>query len=75
MDEQNTRSAEDISLEEAFARLDTLIERMESREISLEDSFQLYKEGMDLLKTSKDKIDTVEKKMQQINADGEINDF
>ena len=63
------------TLEESFERLDELVERLEDRDIPLEESFRIYKEGMDLLKSCSEKIDTVEKKMQQIGADGEMSDF
>ena len=59
----------ELTLEESFQRLDELIARLEDREIPLEDSFAIYKEGMDLLKSSREKIDTVEKKMLQISED------
>ena len=65
----------ELTLEESFARLDELVERLEDRDVPLEESFQIYKEGMDLLKSCNEKIDTVEKKMQQINNDGEMSDF
>ncbi len=69
------KEEKELTLEEAFGRLDELVERLEDRDVSLEESFQIYKEGMDLLKCCNEKIDTVEKKMQQINADGEVSDF
>ncbi|MBR2562506.1 MAG: exodeoxyribonuclease VII small subunit [Eubacterium sp.] len=69
------KEEKELTLEEAFGRLDELVERLEDRDVSLEESFQIYKEGMDLLKSCNEKIDTVEKKMQQINADGEVSDF
>ncbi|MCI6637939.1 MAG: exodeoxyribonuclease VII small subunit [Bilifractor sp.] len=65
----------ELTLEESFQRLDELIARLEDREIPLEDSFAIYKEGMDLLKSSREKIDTVEKKMLQISEDGELREF
>ena len=65
----------ELTLEESFQRLDELIARLEDREIPLEDSFAIYKEGMDLLKSSREKIDTVEKKMLQISEDGELSEF
>ena len=65
----------ELTLEESFQRLDELIARLEDREIPLEDSFAIYKEGMDLLKSSREKIDTVEKKMLQISKDGELREF
>lgn len=62
-------------IEEAFEELDQMIEKLESRETSLEDSFQIYQEGMKLLKFCNDKIDTVEKKMMQMNEDGTLHEF
>ena len=65
----------ELTLEESFSRLDELVEKMEDRSIPLEESFRIYKEGMDLLKKCSEKIDLVEKKMQQINADGQLEEF
>ena len=64
-----------ISVEEAFQKLDELAERLESRETSLEDSFRLYTQGMELLKYCSSKLDTVEKKMLQMNEDGTLSEF
>ena len=50
-------------MEEAFQELDTILEQLEGKDISLEDSFALYQKGMELVKTCNSKIDTVEKKM------------
>ena len=63
------------TLEEGFAELDILAGRLEDRETSLEDSFTLYKQGMELLKYCNDKLDTVEKKMLQMNEDGTLSEF
>ncbi|MGI6056218.1 MAG: exodeoxyribonuclease VII small subunit [Bilifractor sp.] len=65
----------ELTLEESFQKLDELIARLENRDIPLEESFAIYKEGMDLLKSSREKIDTVEKKMLQISEDGELSEF
>ena len=65
----------ELTLEESFARLDELVEKLEDRDVPLEESFRIYKEGMDLLKKCSEKIDLVEKKMQQINADGQLETF
>ena len=63
------------TIEEVFAQLDVLADRLEDRETSLEDSFALYKQGMELLKYCSEKLDTVEKKMLQMNEDGEFSEF
>ena len=54
---------EDKTLEEVFEQLDEVVKRLEGETISLEDSFRLYHQGMELLKVCNDKIDLVEKKM------------
>ena len=51
------------------------MEKLESRDISLEESFAMYQKGMDLLKQCSKKIDTVEKKMLKVNEDGELSEF
>lgn len=64
-----------LSVEEVFEKLDAAVEKLESRDISLEDSFRLYSEGMELLRYCNEKIDTVEKKMLQMSEDGELSEF
>lgn len=66
---------EELTLEESFEKLEEILEALESREITLEESFQAYAKGMELLKQCNEKIDTVEKKMQLINEEGELSDF
>lgn len=64
-----------ITIEEAFENLDVILEQLEDRDITLEDSFKKYNKGMELLKYCNDKIDTVEKQMMQIDDNGEMNEF
>lgn len=64
----------EYSLEELFEQLETILEKIEEKDISLGESFFFYEEGMKTLKQCNDKIDQVEKKMLVINAgqtDGE----
>ncbi len=67
--------AEEKTIEEAFKELDTLAQKLEERETSLEESFRFYKQGMELLKYCSEKLDTVEKKMLQMNEDGTLSEF
>lgn len=64
-----------ITIEEAFVSLDSILEQLEDKDITLEESFKIYNKGMELLKVCSDKIDTVEKKMLQIDDNGELNEF
>lgn len=74
-DRSNDQVLEEKTLEEAFTELDGLAEKLEDRETSLEDSFRFYRQGMELLKFCSEKLDTVEKKMLQINEDGTFSEF
>lgn len=74
-EKNDTQIQEEKSLEEVFAELDLLAEKLEDRETSLEDSFLLYRQGMELLKFCSDRLDTVEKKMLQINENGAFSEF
>ncbi|MBQ0001159.1 MAG: exodeoxyribonuclease VII small subunit [Clostridiales bacterium] len=74
-EELMTSAQDEKSIEEAFRQLEDLTEKLESRETSLEDSFRYYKQGMELLKYCSEKLDTVEKKMLQMNEDGTVSEF
>lgn len=66
---------EELSLEEAFERIEEVISRLETEEITLEQSFQDYNRGMKLLRHCNETIDRVEKKVLQINEDGGLDEF
>lgn len=51
------------TIEEIFAELDEIMEKLESSETSLEESFACYEAGMKLVKACGEKIDLVEKQM------------
>ncbi|MCI9380860.1 MAG: exodeoxyribonuclease VII small subunit [Dorea sp.] len=70
-----TDEKEEIGLEELFERLEATIHSMEEENISLEDSFRLYHEGIDILKNCNDRIDEVEKKMLILDEEGGLHEF
>lgn len=63
------------TIEESLKELDGIVEKLESRDISLEESFSIYQKGMELLRQCSSKIDVVEKKMLRMNEDGELSEF
>ena len=63
------------NLEELFAFLEDVVERLEQGETTLEESFGLYKEGVTLLKQCSDTIDTVEKSVLALDENGELHEF
>ena len=73
MAQQTTDNEKNI--EDVFQELDVIAEKLESSDTSLEDSFRLYKKGMELLKYCSGKLDTVDKKMLQMDEDGTLREF
>lgn len=73
MSEEQTK--QNVSLEETFEQIETIIKQLESPEVTLDDSFCLYQAGVEKLKMCNLLLDTVEKKMQVMQADGSLADF
>lgn len=64
-----------MTLEEAFEALEEIIEKMQKKDVSLDDSFALYTEGTKLLKYCNEQLDTVEKKMLVLSEEGQLYEF
>ena len=73
--DRTVNKGQEITIEESLKELDGIVEKLESRDISLEESFAMYQKGMELLKQCSKKIDMVEKKMLKVNEDGELSEF
>lgn len=63
-----------LTLEEAFEKVDRTLENL-SGDVPLEKSFELYKEGMELLKYCDEKLKSVEGQIMIMNEEGELNEF
>ena len=59
----------DKSIEETFEELDRIMEKLESNDTTLEESFACYEAGMKLVKACGEKIDRVEKQMIVLQGD------
>lgn len=65
----------ELTLEEAFLRLEEVTRTLEDENISLEESFTVYQKGMELLKYCNESIDKVEKKVLVLNGEGKLDEF
>ena len=65
----------ELTLEEAFARLEEVTRMLEDEDISLEQSFAVYQKGRELLKYCNESIDKVEKKVLVLNGEGKLDEF
>ncbi len=69
------KKKEKLSLEETLEKLDETIAKLQSEDVSLEESFQLYKDGMDYVKICSETIDMVEKKVLMLNQEGNLDEL
>ena len=72
---KETAEQEQFRLEEAFDRIEALLVKLQDKDVTLEESFGLYQEGMGLLKLCNENIDHVEKQMLQIDEEGQTHEF
>ena len=59
---------EELSFEEALKRLTAIVERLESGELSLEQSLTLFEEGTRLSRASQVRLDAAEKRVEELLA-------
>ena len=59
----------ELKFEEALERLAEINEKLESDEISLEDSIKLFKEGLELSKLCQKKLDEAKLEIEKIDID------
>lgn len=68
-----TKEEEDlIPFEEAFSKLQIIVEKLENETVNLEQALTLFKEGRDLLKICEQHLNTAENKirtMDEMNQD------
>jgi len=60
---ENTEKKE-LSIEESFARLEEIIQTLESPETGLQDSMKLYTEGVELLNNCQNTLEGVEQQLK-----------
>ncbi|MEX0771914.1 MAG: exodeoxyribonuclease VII small subunit [Balneolales bacterium] len=58
---------EQISFEQALTKLTSIVEKLESDEVTLEDSVSLFEEGMKLSKLCSTTLDDADLRIEQVN--------
>jgi exodeoxyribonuclease VII small subunit len=54
------------SFEESIARLTRIVERLEEGELTLEESLQLFEEGIKLSRVSQERLDRAQKRVEKL---------
>ncbi len=69
--EMEERDDRELSLEETFSEIESIIGMMEQPDVSLDDSFSLYERGVAQLARCTRMLDAVEKKLVVLSGEGE----
>lgn len=64
-------SPEEMTFEQAFTKLEEIVRRLESEEVSLDDSLKLFEQGVALSRLCAAQLDRAEGKMQLLLEDGD----
>lgn len=67
-------SAQELSFEQAYARLEQILERMNSGKVPLEEALHLYEEADKLIRSCSERLSQAEKKVEILmkNRQGEL---
>jgi len=57
------------NFEEALSRLEAIVEQLDEGSVSLEESVEMFKEGMELTKYCREKLDTAELELKKLVKD------
>jgi exodeoxyribonuclease VII small subunit len=74
MSSKRKQRGAELNFEGAMDRLETIVEQMESGELSLEDLIVRYEEGMNLVKICQERLASAEHKIEMIarNSAGKV---
>ena len=73
MEQENNKK--EMGLEERFAAIESILDQMEDENVTLDESFELYKKGMEQMKVANQALDQIEKAMLVMNESGELEEF
>ena len=66
---------ENLTYEQAIKRLEQTISQLESNDVPLEESIELFQEGVRLSEYCDNKLKTIQHKVAQIYENGEMKEF
>lgn len=69
-----SQNSKELSFEEGFARLEEILEKMNSGNVSLDESLKLYEEADKLITTCSKKLNEAERRIEVLikNRNGEL---
>ncbi|RMF78277.1 MAG: exodeoxyribonuclease VII small subunit [Chloroflexi bacterium] len=65
----------ELSFEAAYAELDTIVEKLEAGDLSLEESLALFERGRQLSDHCQALLDKAELRVRKLNEDGSVDEM
>lgn len=65
----------ETTLEQRFETIETILQRMEEGEVSLDESFDLYKTGLAEIKAANEMLGDMEKVLMVLNEKGDLEEL
>lgn len=64
--EERPKDAEPLTFEDAVKRIEAIVQTLERGDLPLEESLQLFEEGVRLSRASQDKLDGAQKRVEEL---------
>ena len=68
-------TTENINLEKLIAELESIVNKMESDDLNVEDSLKSYEKGISLIKNAQNKLKKIEQKVEFLSKEGTLENF
>jgi len=68
-------TTENINLEKLIAELESIVNKMESDDLNVEDSLKSYEKGISLIKNAQKKLKKIEQKVEILSKEGTLENF
>lgn len=59
------------NIEDNFKELDEILEKMQDEDVSLDESFEMYKKGIEIVKDSNEQIEKIEKQIEALEEESD----
>ena len=68
-------TTENINIEKLIAELESIVNKMESDDLNVEDSLKSYEKGISLIKNAQKKLKKIEQKVEILSKEGNLENF
>ena len=68
-------TTKNINLEKLIAELESIVNKMESDDLNVEDSLKSYEKGISLIKNAQKKLKKIEQKVEILSKEGNLENF